>query len=470
MKSITFTPEHQLAFAQLSGDYNPLHLDALAARRLMYGAPVVHGIHSLLWALDVWLEKQPDQIELRWLKVAFPKALPVGVESQVTVTPLSDRQVRIEVTSEQSMVTSIDCEWAKSERAFAGIVEPSFPERRTPRALSLDEIANQTGEVTLYFNPMAGARMFPNLARCVSPVTIAVLLASTRLVAEECPGLHSVFSELTLTARDGRDSCPLHYGVTKLEKRFGLVVMNFTAPGLTGVIKAFIRPPPQRQASFAQLKPLVQRDEFSGQRALVVGGSRGLGEVTAKLLAAGGAEVKITYHQGRAEALHVVEEIVSGGGAAAMLQVNVLNALQNELAASLENWKPTHLYYFATPFIFSGSKGVFSASLFQKFCDYYLTGFLNVLNPLKGLGLRKVFHPSSVAVDELPADMSEYAAAKMAAEMLCQSLEKNRKAGLTIYKPRLPRLGTDQTATFLPVKNADPAPVMLEHLRAFRVM
>ena len=55
-------------------------------------------------------------------------------------------------------------------------------------------------------------------------------------------------------------------------------------------------------------------------------------------------------------------------------------------------------------------------------------------------------------------------------EYMLQALEKNRKAGFTIYKPRLPRLGTDQTATFLPVKNADPAPVMLEHLRAFRVM
>src|ERR1700683_3650560 len=43
----------QLAFAALSGDYKPMHLHAGAARRTQAGAPVVHGMHALLWALDV---------------------------------------------------------------------------------------------------------------------------------------------------------------------------------------------------------------------------------------------------------------------------------------------------------------------------------------------------------------------------------------------------------------------------------
>ncbi|HZZ28599.1 MAG TPA: MaoC/PaaZ C-terminal domain-containing protein [Pirellulales bacterium] len=474
MKSITFTSEHQLAFAQLSGDYNPLHLDALAARRLMYGAPVVHGIHSLLWGLEAWLEQQTGPVELRSLKISFPKALPVGVAAQVSISPLTNTQLRIEVTSEQSLVTSIDCEWAKSDGNFAGAVDAGFPEKQTSYALSLDEIAHKSGQLPLHFNLVAGAQMFPHLTKCVSPVTIAAMLAATRLVAVDCPGLHSVFSEFTLTAADppgaARAGCTLGYQVTKLEKRFGLVLMSITAPGLTGTIKAFVRPPPHEQPGFAKLKPLVRPGEFAGQRAFVVGGSRGLGEVTAKLLAAGGTEVKITYHQGLAEADRVVQDIISGGGAASALQLNVLDAQQSALAEALAGWNPTHLYYFATPFIFAGSKGLFSTSLFQKFCDYYVTGFLNVLNPLRSVGLRKVFHPSSVAVEELPADMAEYAAAKMAAETLCQTLAKNRKAGLVIYKPRLPRMGTDQTATFLPVNNADPVPVMLEHLRAFHVM
>ena len=92
------------------------------------------------------------------------------------------------------------------------------------------------------------------------------------------------------------------------------------------------------------------------------------------------------------------------------------------------------------------------------------------MNSLKGCGVRKVLHPSSVAVDEVPPGMAEYAAAKMAAEVLCLSLEKNKQAPLTIYKPRLPRMATDQTVSLFPVNNQDPVPIMLKHLRIFRDM
>src|ERR1700681_3331284 len=47
-----FGMAEQLGFAALSGDYNPMHVDPLAARRTQPGARVVHGIHALLWALD----------------------------------------------------------------------------------------------------------------------------------------------------------------------------------------------------------------------------------------------------------------------------------------------------------------------------------------------------------------------------------------------------------------------------------
>jgi hypothetical protein len=81
--------------------------------------------------------------------------------------------------------------------------------------------------------------------------------------------------------------------------------------------------------------------------------------------------------------------------------------------------------------------------------------------------LQKIFYPSSVAVDELPSDMREYAAAKMAGEVLCDFLQKTTP-GITIHKPRLPRLATDQTASLLPVSNQDPRSILLTHLRHLR--
>ena len=33
----TFTPDYQNRFAALSGDFNPMHMDAVAARRTIFG-------------------------------------------------------------------------------------------------------------------------------------------------------------------------------------------------------------------------------------------------------------------------------------------------------------------------------------------------------------------------------------------------------------------------------------------------
>jgi acyl dehydratase len=52
MTQHVFTSDDQLAFAKLSGDYNPLHTDPVLARRLLFGRQIVHGLHALLWGAD----------------------------------------------------------------------------------------------------------------------------------------------------------------------------------------------------------------------------------------------------------------------------------------------------------------------------------------------------------------------------------------------------------------------------------
>src|SRR5688572_29550477 len=64
--------------------------------------------------------------------------------------------------------------------------------------------------------------------------------------------------------------------------------------GLVGTVDSFARQPPVPQKSSREFVGLVEPGAFTGSTALVIGGSRGLGEVTAKLLAAGGAKVTIT--------------------------------------------------------------------------------------------------------------------------------------------------------------------------------
>ena len=59
LASRTFTEADQSEFAAVSGDRNPMHLDALLARRTQAGVPVVHGLHLVLWGSMRWPAPSP---------------------------------------------------------------------------------------------------------------------------------------------------------------------------------------------------------------------------------------------------------------------------------------------------------------------------------------------------------------------------------------------------------------------------
>jgi len=468
MRSRSFTLDDQIAFAQLSGDNNPLHIDAVAARRLLFGQPVVHGIHALLWGLDCWCEDQAETLTLRSLKAVFSKPLRISDAVSLTLETDGNGKLRIRLRSGGTVAVVIDLQWTTAPPQPCDHIIAGDPECIAPRVLSADEIAADAGSLDLYLNPAAAGRLFPNLLRCLPALQVAVLLSTTRLVGVYCPGRHSIYSELTLTSGAPEDSsAALRYQVRKFDKRIGLASIALTAPGMTGSIKAFQRPAPQEQAPYLTMKRQIVSHEFAGQRALIIGGSRGLGEVAAKLLAAGGAATRITYHRGREDADRIVDDIRSHGGTADSVQFDVLNPQLADLDIAAPDRAPTHLYYFATPFIASGGKGDFSPRLFSGFCDYYVTGLFNTVTQLYEFGTKRIFYPSTVFIDDLPTNMGEYAAAKAASEMLCTFLEKTRR-DIRIYRPRLPRVATDQTTGIIPITNQDPAPIMLEILRAFR--
>jgi 3-oxoacyl-[acyl-carrier protein] reductase len=64
------------------------------------------------------------------------------------------------------------------------------------------------------------------------------------------------------------------------------------------------------------------QEQLEGKIALITGGSRGIGAAIAKRLAAGGANVAITYSKGADAAASVVKEIESAGGKAIAIQAD----------------------------------------------------------------------------------------------------------------------------------------------------
>jgi NAD(P)-dependent dehydrogenase (short-subunit alcohol dehydrogenase family) len=247
-----------------------------------------------------------------------------------------------------------------------------------------------------------------------------------------------------------------------VDKRFGKVDLSITAPQHSGQLTAFYRPAPRRQEAYSAVCQRVLAGEFRKQRALIIGGSRGLGEVFAKTVAAGSGEVVITYRSGKQDAEAVVADIADRGGAARALRLDVLE---------VEDWPrpflsgaPTHLYYLATPPIFVGSRMAHSESLEQEFRAYYVDALQSAAAAYRDCRPFTVVAPSSVAVADTPLGMEEYANAKRALESWATSWTTEHPHHRVICD-RYPRLATDQTQSNALVEALDPLEFVLERVR-----
>jgi NAD(P)-dependent dehydrogenase (short-subunit alcohol dehydrogenase family) len=210
----------------------------------------------------------------------------------------------------------------------------------------------------------------------------------------------------------------------------------------------------------------VTAGEFAGQRAVIVGGSRGLGAVTALIVAAGGGSPLVTFARGRSDAARLRRSAARLGRRIDLLEFDLLEDPVGRLAQACARFRPTHLYYFATPRIFCRRRDPFDGAVFQRFARFYVSAFGDVCAAVRSaVPSLNVFYPSTTAIDLEPVrDLTEYAAAKAAGEALCQSLNQTMP-GVRILVRRLPRMTTDQTATILPVRAHDPMAVLLPIVR-----
>lgn len=84
-ESVATSPERTRAYAELSGDFNPLHLDAAFAADTPFGGVIVHGSHTLALVVD-WLERQARGRALVAVTARFVAPVPVGTRLVLNLT------------------------------------------------------------------------------------------------------------------------------------------------------------------------------------------------------------------------------------------------------------------------------------------------------------------------------------------------------------------------------------------------
>ncbi len=257
------------------------------------------------------------------------------------------------------------------------------------------------------------------------------------------------------------------YRVTTSDERLSRLKIALSGAGGRSEITALYRPAPVKQDNYASIRRQVRPGVFGDQHAVVIGGSRGIGEATSKILAAGGAKVWLTYLNGKDDADAIAREINDGGGVAAAGYLDIASG--DFSAPQFEGeFKPSHVYVCASPPI-RGKRGTeWDQDLFLKYFAAYGSGAIAAVRRLASdmaveLDKLTVFIPSSVFVDEPPIALAEYAAAKAAAEVAWRAFAKAHP-GMKVSIARLPKMRTDQTNSLVGASGAAAGDVLLPYL------
>lgn len=466
-----FGMRDQEIFASLSCDRNPMHVDPVAARRLLTGHPVVHGIHVLMTALEYW--ENGRALTPALLDCTFNNA--VSVDDIVVF-----RQIEYENgdTAIEASVNGLLCARLRLAAAHAAIPRTATVARaEVDSAAGGQSILERVGvpldeppdhhlhrTYSIRIEPVDLSRSFPRTCDHLGASRAAGLLALSYFVGMVCPGLHSIFSRVTLKLDAPVQATPfVEFSVDRYDERFRLFNVSLTGT-LSGSLAAFLRPVPQQQLTMAEVSKRVARDEFKGARSLVVGASRGLGELAAKILAAGGGDVTITYAQGLDDIERVNSEINASGFGSSRIQKLDATAWNFD---AIDFGAVDAIYLFATPRINRKKAAVFVQSLLHEFIDFYVKSLYDLCLHIESLALPgkiRVYVPSSVFVTERPEGLTEYAMAKAAAEILADDVNRSFSK-VSIVVTRLPRLSTDQTTSVLKMSSSDNLDALLPAIR-----
>jgi acyl dehydratase/NADP-dependent 3-hydroxy acid dehydrogenase YdfG len=456
LASRSFSLADQEAFAKLSSDFNPMHLDNGFARRTQVGAPVVHGIHTLAWAANAALGAFPSRIS--GISARFLQPLYLDETASVRLVNRTDERIDIDVVAADTVVATIRL---SSKAAPVEVDAPRSTDiarepSQQPADPAFEQLAAQTGMVTVA-DPGSSC---PALVDAIGAAGVKALLATSQIVGMHCPGLHSLFAGLAMKFGVASERANgLAYAVGKVDPRFRSLQIDVWGYGANGRLDAFARPAPPVQASLADIAAGMSGQPFAGQTSLIIGGSRGLGEVTAKIIASGGGRPIITYRESRREAERLAADILAAGQHCDLLPYDALLPAAEQLKAlpGIDC-----LYYFATPKIFQRKSALFEPDKLRSFLSFYADGFFDLCATLARDRSRKlaVFCPSSLAIDEPVNGTAEYAMAKAASEILSHHLNRFMP-NIEILNRRLPRILTDQTATVGVARAANALDVML---------
>lgn len=452
-----FLIEDTTEFAKISGDWNPIHTDVISARRLIAGEVVVHGILGLLWAIESYVDNHKQPISS--IHCNFLNPITLGKEHTLKIEYEASNEAHLIIYSENKPCLRTMIE-------FQGVKNTEIPQRYVSKNVLPDknlfnDLKQKKGTIHPNYQEEELKKILPKTLNNIGMTSLSSILCLSKLVGMRCPGMNSLFSSLKLSVKSLDSNIGINWHVSRFLNEIAPIKIDFDGCGVIGEIEAFFRPGIVNQKSIDLILGNVEPNKFKNQNALVIGGSRGLGEVVTKIIAAGGGKVLATYFNGKDDIDKMLSSFTKHKLNVQSTKLDINNL--TDLNKIILNESISHIYYFASPRIIPNKSKDLDQTLLKNYQHYYVDQFrvlLKVLEKLSNIKF-KVFYPSTIFIDENMNDFLEYIQSKKEGEELSCIIEKNC-SNIKILKTRLPRMHTDQTVGITKLKTKDNLLVMLE--------
>jgi hypothetical protein len=272
----------------------------------------------------------------------------------------------------------------------------------------------------------------------------------SKIVGMQVPGRYSILSQVKLSFK--KNNKKQNFIIRNVDNRLKRYILEFNGKHIKAEIIAYARPEPILSRSYVEVTAKVTKlASVQSKVALVIGGSRGLGELTTKILCAQGLRVFFSYDSGYEKARQIQNEISAGSGDSEIFKFNI----DSDNLSNIPHEEYYEVYYFATPRIVKNFRQDFNFELFGEYQKFYVLGFQRIFRHLCNSSSVKFFYPSTTLIDEPQKGYREYISAKIEGENMINNIVLKQDTA-KILVARLPGLLTDQNNDLLKGNVKDP--------------
>ena len=273
-----YKQEDQIEFAKISKDYNDIHLEKNVARKLIFGQQIVHGVNILITALKLL---KNYNTKIRVISCEFKE--PVFLYKKITF-------FKIENNSSTTILV-------KSNKEIKTIISINNDIHNIYKNDSIKFYSSKKNKKFLINrNKFLLPKNYLGLKKFFNIEQIKEILSLSFFIGMIYPGKYSLISGLHINFRKNLiANSNICFSMIKIDQRINKSIIEFQG-NITGNIFAFSYKIPNFK-NIKKLKKKIQPNNLlKNKNSLIIGRSRGLGEITSKILSILGSKIYLTYY------------------------------------------------------------------------------------------------------------------------------------------------------------------------------